>query len=553
MARYHWVGPWLDVNWDEPPDEHLNTLLLAADRIPGVELRGTKRGIRISWTAVELSEIEAVLQCLGSRPVRVHRANVVAADALRGRKLYPFQRDGLSFLASDTRGGILADDMGLGKTTQAIAAAVFHTGTFREKKVIVAPLFTRDTWRREVQACCPGATFVALEGRDANAKLPSAELDAVWYFCHYDIIKQWWERLSQVEPWVVIIDEAHWAKNARTKRGNGAMMISAIAKYKRILLTGTPMENRPSELHSLLSIACGKGTWGSMGDFRRRYCGAVHNGFGLEDTEPTNVDEFKQRLDCCYLRREAKDVGLELPGLTRTGHLVDVDQVKLREATHKALAGYDMRVIVEAVINQQFSEVLPILTNLRKVTSAAKLPSTIDYVANLLEQGESVVVFCWRGETAGYLVEAATRVGVWGSVVKGSMDQVERARAVYHFQQLGGLLAATYGTLREGVTLTKGRIVIMHDLDWVLSRMIQAERRIYRIGQTQACQSIWMLAEGSFDKILAPMLQAKAEANTNLMGTDHLTVVQDLGLDRITDLSTVQEQVDRILQVWEAM
>jgi len=181
----------------------------------------------------------------------------------------------------------------------------------------------------------------------------------------------------------------------------------------------------------------------------------------------------------------------------------------------------------------------------------AKLPATKEYVANLLEQGESVVVFAWERAMAARIASVSKSQDTY--VVTGAQHQDDRAKAVEAFQCTGGLLCATIGALREGVTLHRARIVVLHDLDWVLTRLIQAERRIYRIGQTRACQSVWMLAEHSFDRILVPLLVAKARMSQELLGVDHLSIIRELNLTEISDQRTVEDTVDAILQTWEAM
>jgi SNF2 family DNA or RNA helicase len=112
-------------------------------------------------------------------------------------------------------------------------------------------------------------------------------------------------------------------------------------------------------------------------------------------------------------------------------------------------------------------------------------------------------------------------------------------------------LIATYGALREGVTLHRARIVVHHDLHWLLTALLQAEARIYRIGQTRACESIWMIAAGTIDALLAPLLMRKAEAMSAVLGqTKGEDSLRELALLDAAGSLSVDQQLSEALDAW---
>jgi SWI/SNF-related matrix-associated actin-dependent regulator 1 of chromatin subfamily A len=312
----------------------------------------------------------------------------------------------------------------------------------------------------------------------------------------------------------VIVDEGHWVKNGRAARSTGTMMVAGTAPYC-LIATATPMTNRPSELWHLLSILTNPYAFGSPVNFRVRYAGAEFNGHGYQDTQPTHTDELRIRIKDLYVRKTAKDVALELPPLTRVFHEIDPDAPLSK---HDAMTTEQMALLVAAIKDGGVSQVLALLTDLRKETSARKFSHTVEYAANAIEQGEKVVIFTWQRATAQKLAKALSK-NAKVHCITGEDDLDVRERAVAAFQAGDGdVIVATLSALKEGVTLHAARIVIIHDLDWVPASLRQAERRILRIGQERPCISVWMMCRKSVDMIFAAMLLRKLGSISETLG-----------------------------------
>jgi SWI/SNF-related matrix-associated actin-dependent regulator 1 of chromatin subfamily A len=510
---------WLTIFWsdDTPHTAEVERLLRQVEELPGTKRH--PKALDIPYTALGLDEVlDLVVAVNAAQPESVPPYAAPLSDVHRESFAHQFVAAKQAMRHNCL---LLCDDMGLGKTQSAILAAHNYWEQHGGKWLILAPLFTRASWTADLIACGviqSADELCVLEGRKASA--PCWRDDAEVYFCHYDVIKHWFPRFGFAPPSVVIADEVHNLRNGRTQRAKGAALALGPAKM-RILLTGTPIENRPSDLWHLLEMTTGKGTWGSASDFRRRYCGAVQGEWGLEDNSPTNVEELRERMVPFYLRRIVDDIGEELPSLTRTPVLAQL--AGKRRALHAAqFKELDLGELFGAVSSGQSfgDETLRVLHSLRQISSEAKLATTVDLVESIVTQGESVVVFCWQRETAEYL--GRTQLGIAPTyVVHGGTDIGTRDRYISAFQGNGGALFATYGALKEGVTLHTARHVILHDLDWGPSTIAQAEKRIHRIGQKNACTSHWVICEDSIDTIFASILATKMQNTAEVLGIEH--------------------------------
>jgi SNF2 family DNA or RNA helicase len=544
---------WVRVSWqrDARPDPEVSAALEHAARIPGV-LR-YDNAVSVSPTAFDVPEVQAFFDATRIDARRPKDSPNYKLPELP-RPLYRYQREGAE-KACASGSLLLADPPGFGKTPQAIAAAL--TLAHGRTVVIVGPLFTRDVWRRELLVLgVPAEEFCALASRDMNDA--SWNPDAKWFFVHYDVVAAWQSRFSSMpfdrRPAVVIVDEAHYCKNPKALRTKGVYLLASTATH-RLVLTGTPLDAKPFELFSLLRITTGPQTWGSTLDFRKRYCGAEHDGYHWVDREPTHIEELLQRMAPWYLRRTEAEAGLELPPLTRTVYTVDLDE-KALAAHADVLAGHDLRELVRAVARGDVTkDTLALITALRKITSKAKQKATQELVESLYDQGEHVVVFTWERERAsavcGFTAKYNPIRTAW--VVTGEHPQDYRDILIGYFQNepVPAILAATYGALREGVTLHRARTVVLHDLDWQLTGMLQAEGRVRRIGQRRPCQSLWMVAKGTVDELIARTLLIKAEVLQSMLGTVDQALLDDTAvMAKAAGVELGQEHVDRIIGEW---
>ena len=557
MLRVRTLYPsrgWLHVLWskDHELSQSQQAAIDAACAIPGCRQLANK--FEASYTTWMLPEVHRALTALGAPLPPTSLSGFLPDLRKLARPLFEHQDSGVHFLLA-SNGAVLADGMGLGKTTvaavaaEAVRLAALAGSARRGPVVIVGTRATRNVWRSELLA------LGILKTAEELCVLESIDLHntcfvrgSAWYFCHFDVLKYWWSRLYGEHPVVLIVDEAHYIRNGRAQRSK-ATQLAAAGTLQRFLLTGTPLDSKPSELWFPLTVACGRYTWGSPNEFRVRYCGATRNGFGLQDNAVTNVEELKQRLAVAYLRRTCDEVGLDMPLFTRQMQSCDLGAFK---AEHDALlASVDIKTLVRSLACGMVAQALPVLTELRKLTSLAKIPATVEQVHTALEQNESIVVFAWTRETVSKLYSAVGRIDK--IKVDGSQPQAQRDDAVRVFQasKTPTALFATYGALREAVTLHQSRLVLLHDLGYTVSELLQAEKRVHRLGQRRACLATWMLAEHSVDTLIAPILQRKL----SMLGDLGLAPEHEIDLSQIDGTSpseTFEQQIERAIDVWRS-
>lgn len=409
------------------------------------------------------------------------------------RKLYPFQRQAVAFHLAHHY-SLNCSEMGTGKSLMALATA-------REvgiQPLIVAPAFLASTWEHEALECGVRITFLSysmlgrLKAKDA-ARFP------MW-----------------------IADECHYLKTPTAQRTHAFYSLLKEVRPERFIgLSGTPIKNRVPDFWTLLAF-CGlnpKGTSGKVlaGEFSRYHAFARH--FCVVDEvkirgrrfpkyrgiRADRVEEFKTYLADKVIRFRVDEVLPDLPALTRKQVYVRVEG---------AGSGDDERLREVFEAYQQGGKT-DVAAKLR--SAVLKAPLTAEYCNELLDGGSGpLLVFTDHIESCHAIfngVKTKAKVAITGGA---GMDA--RQRAVADFQRGAiAVLVATTGSLSVGVTLTASRHVVFNDLPWVPSDLQQAEKRIHRIGQKDACWSHLVEATPT-DRYIRETLLDKIESIKKVIG-----------------------------------
>lgn len=451
----------------------------------------------------------------------------VFVDYTKYKKRPPMehQKEAIQKLVENKR-FILADDMGLGKTTSTIIAAL-ETGA--KKILIICPATLKINWKREIENYSKKSVFIA-EGKNFE---PNHEFVII----NYDIIKNFHDPKKKNESKIlegkfdlVIVDEAHYIKNAQAQR---TKLINDIVKdIERLwLLTGTPMTSRPIDYFNLLSLVDSPVAKNWMA-YVIRYCAGYQFKVGPRKVwnvmGASNLEELRDRTTNTILRRLKEDV-LDLPE-----KIITPIYLRLKSKEYENLMGeyyewYRSKPDESNSLTVQFTK----LTKVRQVIANEKTLQTIELAENIIEQGKKVIIFCNFTESLESIVQHFGKSAV---KVNGSMSKVERQNSVDRFQEdekvkvfVGNIKAAGVG-----ITLTAAEAVIMNDLSFLPSDHSQAEDRAYRIGQKNNVLVYYPLFENTIEGLIYDILIAKKQVIATVMG------------DNINSADFVEEIMNRI-------
>src|SRR5688500_15884030 len=322
------------------------------------------------------------------------RAEALARAERLAAGLFPHQVEGVAFLLGRRR-AILADDMGLGKTRQSIIALT--EAAPQGPYLVICPASIKHNWQREILAVGPDSE-ISIVGPGPVPGLPWTG----WVIVNYDILGKTIDALC-AHTWAgIVFDEAHYLKNHTSQRSRiGRRLAQAAGPDVLVhMLTGTPLTNRPRDLFVLLQLARHPMARSFL-SFAKRYCAAVHNGYGWVTDGASNLDELRMQLHGLMLRRTKDDV-LDLPPKVRTWLPVDIPEGTARRESRKVmeLLIRDSQAKGTAAASGARVELLSHLTRGRRKLAIAKTKHTIDLVQGMVEQGEKVLVFTCFGEPA---------------------------------------------------------------------------------------------------------------------------------------------------------
>lgn len=400
--------------------------------------------------------------------------------ALARYSLYDYQQAGFRHLASHTS-VLLADDMGLGKSRQAVAAAHFLA---QGRKVLIAcPSSLIINWTREIRMVVPQATI----------REQAFDADAQWIVTNYERLDALLAHAHEFR--VMVTDEAHLLKEATARRTRLAFDIASKVPY-RFILTGTPILNNESEIHTLLRLSGHPVGDMPLGRFKEAFAG-----------NPAFRLELNKRIREWMLRRK-KDVVLKsLKG--KQHQMLYIDAHADRRAQYDAVAG-DSSLLALAKIQR-----------LRTLLERIKLDAVLEMIA-ALQAEDKVLVFCEFKESVSALKERLATMDITAVTIVGDDSNRRRQGAVDQFQQ-NPEVRVFIGTTRAagvGINLTAANYVIFASLPWTPALKEQAEDRAYRNGQQRLVIVKIPLLDRTIDNDLWEMLRHKKSIATDILNPD---------------------------------
>lgn len=438
---------------------------------------------------------------------------------IRGLKknLYGYQKVGVEFLEATDGKAIIADQMGAGKSAQALAYCLYKDF---KKVLVICPSSVKYVWEIETKKWTNYKPFL-FDGKVSKSNLMSV-MDEIGQsniiIINYDLLFKYNALLSNLRFDCCIMDEFHYIKNNAAKRTKVAKLISRNIK-SIILLSGTPLLNRPVEMFNGLNLIDPR-KWNNWMEFTIKYCGGRQGYFGWEAKGATNIEELKSKISHYFIRRLKSDVLKDLPQKQYLHVPIEIGK-KERKEYNEVLNDFKKYLKKHKKQDRELqTEKLVQLGALRMMTSNAKIDTAEELIQNIIDGGEKVIVFsCYNNP----IEELHKRFAENSVILTGKSDEKDRREAIDKFQNdeninifFGGIKSAGVG-----ITLTAASSVVFLDFSWVPADHRQAEDRCHRPGTTADSIKIFQLyAINTIDEYMKNILDRKQEIFNKLMD-DH--------------------------------
>ena len=440
---------------------------------------------------------------------------------------YPYQREGIEFGLKHKR-ILIGDEPGLGKTLQSIG--IVNTAQ-AYPCLVICPSSLKINWQREFEKFSDARCLIlSNENRTSWSYLLKMRMWDV-AIVNYESLRRFfvWDIRTAEKPFrlryvvfcdgvrvfkSIIIDECHRVKDPSAQQTIFTRGI-VDAVPMRIMLSGTPVVNRPDDLLAQLSILGRLGEFGGASKFRADFCAEK----GKEPAVPLS-ELSKQLYSTCLIRREKAKVLPQLPDKTRVELIVDIDNRDEYLLAQTDLAEYLRQYTdcTEGEIRRKMRmEALVKFGNLRRLATIGKIGNAVDFIGNFLASGKQLILFCALHDVVDALKQAFPEA----LTITGRDNAVTRQAAVDSFQ--AGhckLVICSIKAAGVGLTLTASSTVAFLEIPWTYADCCQCEDRAHRIGQKDNVTCYYLLGNGTIDRVIYGLVNTKKAVANEIMNSD---------------------------------
>jgi SWI/SNF-related matrix-associated actin-dependent regulator 1 of chromatin subfamily A len=403
-------------------------------------------------------------------------------------KLYPHQEEARDFLLAKRR-CILADQPRVGKTLPAAAAALMHLPA-----IIVCPAIAKTVWEAAFNKLDPSIPIKVITGKKQASEIICSGVTIV----NYDI-------LSSVTAFsgikTVVFDECHRLKNNKAIRTKAAMLM--MKKIDRVYaLSGTPIPNRPIELWPILhGLGIYRGGWF---DFAARYAKMWNAPWGMDVSGASNIPELKALMRPHVLRRKKEDIFMDYkqPQVSLVTFDLPVDKREQQFDADALVANPNALMAFEG------------LAEIMREAGMRKIKAASEFISDLLQSGEPIVVFAHHKDVVHGLVEELKDHKP--VVVVGDTPSAKRTENIAAFQSgQTKVIVGNIAAMSEGVDLSAADTIVFVECTWSTSALEQASSRVENINKNGAKPIIYLLTiRASLDhNVLAKVLKKQNIVN----------------------------------------
>lgn len=438
---------------------------------------------------------------------------------------YPYQLQGIA-RGLQLKRFINGDDMGLGKSLESIAT-INKADAF--PCLVICPNVVKINWQREWHKFTDKKAMVLTDSvRDSWPFFWQTGMNQVFIVNYESLRKYFVRRITKAEKWTlkdvefhntiklfksVIIDESHKVKSTATQQTKFCKGIASGKEYI-ILLTGTPVVNKPKDLVAQLGIMDRMIDMGGWKGFMLRYCSGPN--------QASNLKELNYRLwKHCFFRREKSKVLTQLPDKVRQIVSCEITNRKEYMDAERDLIDYLKRYKEaddEKIQKSLKGEVMVRISILKDITARGKLKEVIDFVKDFRENGKKIILFCNLHEIVDRLMIAFPSA----VCVTGRQNMQEKQASVDAFQKnpKTDVIICSIKAASAGITLTAASDVAFIELPWTYADCDQAESRAHRIGQKDSVNCYYLLGRRTIDQKLYRIIEEKKHISNAVLGAE---------------------------------
>lgn len=457
---------------------------------------------------------------------------------LKQGEMRPYQMQGVA-RGLQLKRFINGDMPGLGKTLQSVATVVGAEiqGNISFPCLVICPSALKINWKREFEMWTDKQVMI-LDDKVKNTWHRYWEMQVADVFIvNYESLRKFFvkkypkkEDLNNsadiiMDPRIdilksIIIDEVHKLKNKDSQRTKITLRITRGKEYV-LALTGTPVVNKPIDLWTQLAIISRLKMFGGPDGFKTRYC---EGGSGASNLKELNYLLNKN----CFFRREKHEVLKDLPAKVRQtiySTITNEDEYnKVQSDFKKYLQENDFS---NAEIRKKMrSEVIVKITMLLQISAKGKIEAAKEYIDEILDSGEKIVVFCRHK----IVVDELCKIYSQAVRVTGSENESQKQASVDSFQNniKTNIIIGSHKAAGVGLTLTASSEVLFLELPWTFADLEQCEDRCHRFGQVNSVRCTSLLGENTLDKWLYELIMEKKKIADAVTGADDIVPVSML-------------------------
>ncbi len=444
---------------------------------------------------------------------------------------YNFQKEGAYFI-SKLNTGILAMDLGTGKTITAILACQMNPNI--KKVLCIVPASLKLNWQEEVHKFTGEKAYVVKyeKGRlvNYNRNKGISFDEAKFIILNYDYFNaakfDFNKRIVDIglnQCDTIVFDEAHKLGYKGTNTSKNLKFSFDKMIKRRILLTGTPVKNKLSQLFPLLKMVKGE-EFSNESKFFVEYCGLRfdldYKQWVLDENNPPKLEALNGRLNTLMFRVKKEDVLKDLPDMVKHKVFVEMtqDEFKDYEAIRDGIKKYDIESNSLVNLTEEDS-ILPIviIARLRQYTASLKVKEVHRLIKELNDDDEKVVIFDSYKKPLFQLKEL---LGENSALYTGEQSVDERQKLVTKFQIAdSGLknLLISLAAGNAGITLTEAKNLILITESYVPSDNEQCYARIHRIGQKNSVNIFIVVVADTIDEMIYRLVDEKQKMITKVI------------------------------------